>query len=129
MDSPDLERGIRIKTNSVRGGVIEHLRYRNITIGEVKDALVINFYYEEGDAGQFDPTVRDIKIENLLCQSAKTVFKVRGFPRALISDLNLASCHFFKVEDTGIIEHVSDLSLSDVTINGETFGSENLKKT
>src|SRR5690606_26578745 len=40
MSSPDLERGIRIKTNSMRGGVIENFYIRNIQIGEVKNALV-----------------------------------------------------------------------------------------
>ncbi|MBL4630025.1 MAG: glycoside hydrolase family 28 protein, partial [Paraglaciecola sp.] len=69
MDSPDLERAIRIKTNSVRGGVIEHIRVRDIEVGTVKNAIVINFFYEEGDAGKFDPTVRDIKIERLHCKN------------------------------------------------------------
>ena len=46
-----------------RGGVIERLRYRNITVGEVQDAIVINYFYEEGDAGEFDPIVRDVLID------------------------------------------------------------------
>ncbi len=53
MSSPDLDRGIRIKTNSVRGGLIENIYIRDIEIGEVTDAIVINFFYEEGDAGQY----------------------------------------------------------------------------
>src|SRR5690554_7579323 len=52
LSSPDLERGIRIKTNSIRGGVIENFYIRNITIGEVKTALVIDFHYEEGDRSE-----------------------------------------------------------------------------
>src|SRR5690606_10431762 len=81
MSSPDLERGIRIKTNSVRGGVLENIYVRDTTIGEVRDAIVIDFYYEEGDSGQFDPLVRNIEIENLVCEHARRAFAIRGFPR------------------------------------------------
>ena len=121
MSSPDLERAIRIKTNSVRGGLIEHLRYRDITVGQVQDAIVINFYYEEGDAGEFDPTVRDIEISNLVCDKAERVFQVRGFDRAPIRDFRMSNLEFRHAGETGIIEHVQGLSLEDVNINGKPF--------
>ena len=35
MSSPDLERGIRLKTNAVRGGTIENVFVRDVEIGEV----------------------------------------------------------------------------------------------
>ena len=44
MDSPNLERALRIKTNSLRGGIVENIYMRNITVGEVSDAVIkINF--------------------------------------------------------------------------------------
>ena len=120
-DSPDLERAIRIKTNSVRGGLIEHLRYRDITIGRVKDAIVINFYYEEGDAGKFDPTVRDIDISNLVCEQADRVFQVRGFERAPIRDFRMRDLDFRQADEDGVIEHVEGLELDNVRVNGKLF--------
>ena len=121
MSSPDLERAIRIKTNSVRGGIIEHLRYRDITIGQVRDAIVINFYYEEGDAGSFDPTVRDIEISNLTCEQAERVFQVRGFERAPIRDFRMLDLEFHKAGEIGTIEQVRDLVVERVSINGAPF--------
>jgi polygalacturonase len=121
MSSPDLERAIRIKTNSVRGGTIEHLRYRNITIGQVRDAIVINFYYEEGDAGVFDPTVRDIEIARLTCEQAERVFEIRGFERAPIRELRLQNLEFRRAADTGVIEQVEALVVENVRINGRLF--------
>lgn len=121
MSSPDLERAIRIKTNSVRGGVLEHLRYRDITVGRVRDAIVINFYYEEGDAGDFDPTVRDIVIENLVCEQADRVFQIRGFERAPIRDMKLLDLEFRNAGETGVIEQVADLQIENVRINGKPF--------
>ena len=121
MSSPDLERAIRIKTNSVRGGVIEHLRYRNISVGRVRDAIVINFYYEEGDAGTFDPIVRDILIEDLRIENADRVFQVRGFDRDPVQDLRLRNIHVSQAGTTGIVENVTGLVAENVTINGVPF--------
>jgi len=36
MDSPDLDRVVRIKTNSCRGGVIENIFVRNVEVGAVR---------------------------------------------------------------------------------------------
>jgi len=121
MSSPDLERAIRIKTNSVRGGVIEHLRYRNITIGEVRDAIVINYYYEEGDTGNFDPIVRDIRIDNLRCENAERVFQVRGFDRDPIQDLRLNDVEIRSAREIGIVENVTGFTAENVTINGQPY--------
>lgn len=121
MSSPDLERGIRIKTNSMRGGVIENFYIRNIEIGEVKNALVIDFHYEEGDAGDFDPTVRNIEIRNLVCQKAERVFQVRGFERAPIRNLRMINNTFVSVDEIGDIEHVENFVAKNVTIEGKVF--------
>ena len=47
MDSPNLERALRIKTNSLRGGLIENIYMRNCEVEEVKQAVfLVNFFYE-----------------------------------------------------------------------------------
>ncbi len=121
MSSPDLDRAIRIKTNSVRGGIIEHLRYRDIDVGQVHDAIVINYFYEEGDAGDFDPIVRDIVIENLDIEDARRVFQVRGFERDPIRDLRLSDVRVASAEEIGIVEFVDGFVTENVTINGERY--------
>lgn len=121
MSSPDLERGFRIKTNSVRGGVLENIFMRNCKMGRVRDAVVINFHYEEGDAGQFDPAVRNVELRGLECEHATQAFKVRGFERAPIEGLRIIGAAFKRADAPGVIENVDDLLLVDVTINGEPF--------
>ena len=45
MDSPLLDRVIRIKTNNCRGGIIENVYVRNVEVGECKEAVLkINLY-------------------------------------------------------------------------------------
>lgn len=121
MSSPELERGIRIKTNSIRGGVIENFYLRNITIGEVQTAIVIDFHYEEGDAGQFTPTVRNIHINNLQCETAHKVFQVRGYKRSPIQNLQLINCDFKTVDTVGVLEELDKFVASNVKIQGVEF--------
>ena len=121
MSSPDLDRGIRIKTNSVRGGLIENFFIRDVTIGEVQTAIVIDFDYEEGDAGRFTPTVRNIDIRNLVCQNAHKVFQVRGYQRSPIQNLHLTNCHFKEAEEIGILEQLDNFVAENVTIKGVAF--------
>jgi len=47
MSSPELDRAVRIKTNSQRGGVVENIYIRNITVGQVSEAVIkIDCLYE-----------------------------------------------------------------------------------
>ncbi|MCQ3828615.1 glycoside hydrolase family 28 protein [Microbulbifer elongatus] len=121
MSSPHLERGLRIKTNSVRGGEIHDIYVRNLTIGEVKDVIVINFYYEEGDKGDFDPAVYNIQVENLVCKEAKRAFQIRGFERAPIRDLQIYNSRIDQADSLGVIEEVTGLTVNNVSINGQPF--------
>ena len=121
MSSPDLERGIRIKTNSVRGGLIENFFIRDVSIGEVHTAIVIDFDYEEGDAGKFTPTVRNIDIRNLTCQKAVKVFQVRGYERSPIQNLHLTNCQFSQVGEIGVLEKMDNFVADGVLIQGVEF--------
>ena len=121
MSSPELDRGIRIKTNSVRGGLIENFFIRDLIIGEVQTAIVIDFDYEEGDAGKFTPTVRNIDIRNLVCHKAKQVFQVRGYARSPIQNLHLTNCHFNDVDAIGLLEKLDNFAANNVTIKGIEF--------
>ncbi len=118
MSSPDLERAIRIKTNATRGGVIEHLRYENIQVGEVQDAIVVNFYYEEGANGQWQPTVRDVEIKGLRVRQAQRALVLRGFPNNRVSGLTLIDCDIESARTLGIIENVTGIQLHNVSVNG-----------
>jgi polygalacturonase len=120
MDSPNLDRALRIKTNSVRGGVVENVHLRNVEVGQVSDALVsIDFNYEEGDAGSFPPVVRNISVRNLRSAKSRYALFLRGYKTAVIRDIRLTGCTFEQVAQPNVLEHVQGLSLSDVRINGK----------
>jgi polygalacturonase len=120
MDSPRLERVLRIKTNSVRGGVIDHIYMRNVQAGQVSGAAVdIDFRYEEGDRGKFKPLVRDIEVRDLACGKSQRALSLYGYPNAPIQDVRLVNCTFDKAQKANSVENVKGLSLSGVRINGK----------
>lgn len=119
MSSPQLDRGIRIKTNSIRGGHLKNLNYRNIHIGQVKDAIVINFYYEEGDVGPFTPLLEDIRIEKLHVENAQRAFMLRGYPHAPITGVSFADLTFEQVSQPSLIENVANIEQHNIRINGK----------
>ena len=121
MSSPDLDRGIRIKTNSIRGGHLQNLNYRYLRIGKVKDAVVVNFYYEEGDVGKFMPQLEAINIENVHVEQAQRAFMMRGYPHTPITGITLKNLTFEKVAKPSVIENVADVTQQNITVNGKPY--------
>jgi polygalacturonase len=122
MDSPNLDRALRIKTNSVRGGFVENVYLRNITIGQVDEAVLkINFYYGEGDTGNYIPTVRNINLENITSKKSEYALLIKGYDRSPITNIHLKDCTFNNVEKTNTLIGVKNLVLKNVMINGEVL--------
>jgi polygalacturonase len=98
MDSPNLQRALRMKSNSQRGGTMENVFFRDVTIGNVAEAVVeVDFYYEEGPGGPFNPTVRNINIANVTSKSSKYALYLRGYKDDPIRGITLENCTFDKV--------------------------------
>lgn len=119
MDSPNLDRVLRIKTNSARGGTVENICLRDIQVGQVSESIVhVNFNYEEGDKGQFAPTVKKIRVARV--RSAKSQFGLFliGYERSPVSDIVLEDCDFSGVASGNRLEHVEGLVFKNVKING-----------
>jgi polygalacturonase len=120
MDSPNLDRAIRIKTNSLRGGIVEKIYVRNLTVGEVREAVIsVNFNYGEGDVGNFTPTVRNIYLYNVSSRKSKYAILLEGYERSPIANLMLENCSFNGVNDGNSLNHYENLTMTNVYINGE----------
>jgi polygalacturonase len=123
MSSPNLDRALRIKTNSVRGGIVEHIYMRDVQVGQVADAVIrINFYYEEGDVGAFTPIVRHVEVRNLISRRSPYALYLRGYARSPIQDVRLIECTFEGVEKN-LTEYVDGLYFQNVRINGKRIDS------
>lgn len=124
MDSPNLERAFRFKTNAMRGGVIEHVYFRNCAVGQVSNAVLsIDYYYEEGAAGPHLPIVRDIEVRDVTSGKSTYALYLRGFPNDPITGVRVVDTVFRDVQRPSVIEHVEDLRLERVQINGQLVES------
>ena len=112
MDSPNLDRALRLKTNSVRGGFIENIFMRNVTVGQVSDAVLrINLFYEEGDAGAFPPIIRNIEMKNVTSKKSKYALYIKGYEHTPIRDIRIINCVFENASLPDVIENVEGLKI------------------
>ena len=117
MDSPNLDRALRFKSNAQRGGVIENVFMRRVEIGHVAEAvLTIDLAYEEGARGPHRPVVRNVVLENVTSQASPRVMWIAGFPAATIDGIRFANCTFRGVESAEVVSHAGSISLQNVTI-------------
>ncbi|MGE5797667.1 MAG: glycoside hydrolase family 28 protein [Ignavibacteria bacterium] len=120
MDSPNLERALRKKTNSIRGGTIENIFMRNIKVGEVSEAVIkVDFFYEEGDKGEFTPVVKGIFVENLTSGKSEYAIWMKAYERSPVSDIELKNCTFKNAEKENVLVNVRNLKVDSVFVNDE----------
>ena len=120
MSSPDLERALRIKTNSYRGGAIENIYFRNVNVGQVAESVIeVDFFYEEGEGGPFKPVVNNVVVSNVTCRKSKYGVYLRGYKDAPIRGLTMSNCTFDNAAKGNFLENVESVKMTNVTLNGK----------
>ncbi|MBT29990.1 MAG: glycoside hydrolase [Thalassobius sp.] len=121
MDSPELDRVLRIKTSSKRGGVIENIFMRNVEVGQVREQVVrVNMFYE--DPGEYMPTVRNIEVKNLTVKhGGKIGVLAEAYKESPIENIRLIDCTIDDVKVPYKLSNVEGLKFENVKINGETL--------
>lgn len=124
MDSPELDRVIRIKTNTCRGGLIENIFVRNIKVGQCNEAVLrINLQYEsrENCNRGFTPTVRNVHLKNVSCEKSQYGIVAIGLEDdKYVSNISVEDCRWNNVAKNGNrIENVKDITMKNLYINGK----------
>ncbi|GLJ00995.1 glycoside hydrolase family 28 protein [Bacillus sp. YKCMOAS1] len=120
MDSPNLDRALRIKTNSVRGGTIEHIYFKNNTVKSLKhEVICIDMMYEEGDAGPHRPVVRYIEVEGLKSSGGRYGVKIAAYAHSPVTHFKMIDCVIDEVAYPLSLEHAVSPAFQKVVINGE----------
>ena len=123
MDSPHLERVLRIKTNSCRGGIIENVNMRDIKVGQCAESVVkINLDYEHNEIccrGNY-PTVRNVNVKNVTCERSKYGVQIIGLNEGTyVYDINVSDCRFNGVQQGNFQSgKVSDVHFTNLFLNG-----------
>ena len=117
MDSPNLDRVLRFKNNAVRGGILENVFARNITVGRVGEAIItIDFLYEEGAKGPHKPVVRNVQVDHVTSTASPRIMYVVAFPGAEIDGIKFSNCVFKGVESTEVLDTSGSVEFRNVVI-------------
>lgn len=113
------DQGIRIKSNRDRGNDVSGLTFRDITMEDVRTAIVISEYYPklapEGEVkaapiGRLTPFFHGIRIENLTASGSEVAGVIVGLPESPVKDLVLTKVSIAAV--TGL-----SIAFAEVTLN------------
>jgi polygalacturonase len=124
MDSPQLDRALRLKNNAMRGGALEHIYMRDVQVGQLADAVLqVDFLYEEGANGNFPPIVRDVEMLRVTSRKSTYGLYLRGYEKGTIADVRIVDCTFDGVAKPDVVEHVTGLVHRNVSVNGQKLNS------
>ena len=123
MDSPELERVLRIKTNSCRGGIIENINMRNVKVGVCKESVLkINLDYEPKEicCRGYYPTVRNVYMENVTSESSQYGVQIIGLEEdTYVYDITVKDCKFNGVKDGNFMSgKTRNVNFDNLFING-----------
>lgn len=119
---------IRIKTARDRGGIVENISYRDITIEGSRYPIFISAYYPKepktpGEPAQTvgpkTPTYRNITIENVAVTGSKNSIILWGVPEQPISGVTLRNV---KIESElgAFVLNAKNVQFTDVTVKAES---------
>ncbi|MEU5101137.1 MULTISPECIES: glycoside hydrolase family 28 protein [unclassified Streptomyces] len=125
MDSPQLDRAIRIKSNPVRGGYVRDITCHDITVGQVGDAVIeIALDYERVETGDYYPDVRDIAVHRLTARTGRRPWNLIGNDAHPVRDVLFSDCVFTEMAGPGEVRNVTGLVLRRVVVDGQEAASD-----
>lgn len=119
MDSPNLDRVLRLKTSSSRGGIIENVFMKNVKVGTYRDAAIhVNMFYE--NPGKFIPVIRNIWVENMdVARGGDFGIFVNAYKESPVQNLKVVNSTIAGVKTPVKIDFVKDMVTENVVVNGK----------
>lgn len=130
MDSPKLDRVLRIKTNTCRGGETKNVFMRNVRVGQCKEAVMrINLNYQPKEASERGhiPSVHNVWMENVTCQKSKYGIEINGIQEAeAVYDIHVRNCTFTGVQDKPFFREnrMRNIDFDNLSVNGKIILAE-----
>jgi polygalacturonase len=135
------DRGIRIKTRRGRGGTIQNLEFRKLTMENNLCPLAINMFYRCG-AEHIDsyfstealpvnaatPAIRNIRVSDIKATGCKaSAGFIAGLPESPVENINVSRCEFSTDEHSGVSPDESDMFLGLPQITEKSIRLLNVK--
>lgn len=119
----DTDQGVRIKANRDRGADVSNVVFRDLTMTDVKTAILVSEYYPkvfpEGEVasapvGRLTPLFHDIVIQNVKATGSKNAGVIVGLPEAPVKNIKLENLDI--QAQTGLRIAYADVTLNHVTV-------------
>ncbi len=121
-ESPILYNALRLKSNAVRGGVIENLFLRNMNVVLVdKAAFEVDLQYEEGEKGNYLPTIRNIAIDSMFVDKCAMPLNLVGYAGDHLRNIRITNSDFRQALHESVIRFTDSLQVVNSTVNGKKF--------
>ena len=125
MDSPNLARIIRIKSNPNRGGEVKNVYVRNVDVGVCDLAILgIELNYWHVNEGKYYPYFHHILFENVTSQKSRYMLHVEGLDgRVQARDITFRNCRFNGVSEPEIVKitGTDKIRYKNVFVNGKEW--------
>jgi polygalacturonase len=138
------ENGLRIKSQRGKGGIVENISYRDITMKNVNPAITLTCYYMNNSSGDTTrpagagthsapasasntPVYRNIHISNLKATCPKAAGIITGLPESMISNVVFENVQISAAKSFEI-RNAQDIQLKNVAVSvkeGPPFATEN----
>jgi polygalacturonase len=121
MDSPLLDRMLRLKSNPIRGGLIENIFLRNIRVGQCAEAVFrIEMKYEGVTSGPNMPEIRNIFLSDIVTQKSDYGLWIDGFEHVTnVRNIQIRNSSFNNVAKPNILIGAEQPVFEGFRINGE----------
>jgi polygalacturonase len=133
------ENGLRIKSDSRRGGLVENISYENISMTNVMPAITLTCVYQQNSAGDARqqpvpaakgdriPIYRDIVIKNLTATCPGAAGLIQGLlgnciSNVLLENVTISAAKSFEVRDA---RGIRLKNVSVAVAGGKPFALEN----
>lgn len=121
MDSPNLDRVIRIKTNTLRGGFVDGVYVKDVEVGAVKEAVLkVNTHYGiyANQEGEFMPSIKNIYLKNVTVENGGEYgVLIKGREKAIVENVNLEDVIIKGVEKPESVEYSENVNYINTIIN------------
>jgi polygalacturonase len=121
------DQGIRIKSARDRGNDVSNISFKDITMEDVKTAILITEYYPhpapQGEVTsepvtRLTPKFHNFSIENVTAKNSGSAGYIVGLPESPVLDLTMKNVHL--EGKTGLSIAYATVTLDDVTVKPET---------
>jgi polygalacturonase len=113
-----------IKSNPDRGGFVENVWLRNVTVNTCQSILRCEMNYKNVTTGNYPPTFRNFHLEGVTCKTAQTAFDCTGLPARPVEGVFLKGITVESATQPARMANLKGLRIEAVKVNGKPLSEE-----